>query len=160
MEAVYWASINFQNLYDDDIFELQVSSIAQKPVEIVGFFIGQSTRLGDHEEAFVRLAIIRGFTTGGSGGAFVAGKRLHPDSAAVGTVIKRNNDTLASGGTPVTLWSHTWNVRYPLFHWFRPGLQIRHDDSTTAPYVVLRALNQVLPAMLFSATIFWREGQR
>ncbi len=67
MGRVY--SVNFENVAVtalQDLFE--ISPADDKPVRILGLFLSQSTELGDAAEEMLRIQVIRGHNTGGSGG--------------------------------------------------------------------------------------------
>ena len=49
-----------------DLFEITPAD--DKPVEIVGIELGQSSDAGDAADELLQISIIRGFTTSGSGG--------------------------------------------------------------------------------------------
>lgn len=88
-----------------------------KPIRILGFEIDNvSNDASDVKEAGeenVRLSIIRGHTTSGSGGSAPTPVALDPGDAAPTFTAETNNTTIASGGSPVTLWVGGMNVRIP-----------------------------------------------
>lgn len=91
-----------------DLFEIVAAS--GKPCWLIGLEIGQYTDAGDAQDELLSLLFIRDYSTSGSGGAAVTPTPQTGDTAFSGTV-ERNNTTVASGGTPLTMYATSWNVR-------------------------------------------------
>ena len=92
-----------------DMWELTPAD--DKPIAIIGIFIGQSTETGDAAEEIIPYSIIRGHATSGSGGDTTTPEVVNPNDTAAGFTAETNNTTAASTGSPVTLHSDTFNVR-------------------------------------------------
>ena len=117
-----------------DLIEIQPAD--DIPVLIHGFRVWQTTELGDAAEEIIPLAIIRGFTSSGSGGlSFTPVPKNHRDANAAMTA-EIGNTTVASGGTATVPYSTGWNVRAPLEVVFTPEQRIRADQGNTT--IVLR----------------------
>lgn len=92
-----------------DLFELVPNATTR--LRILEVELGQYTDFGDAQAEIVSLLIMRGHTTSGSGGSSVTPGNLDPYSRASVTTVERNNTTLATGGSPVTLLASTWHIQ-------------------------------------------------
>lgn len=135
-----------------DLFELTPAD--DKPVEIVGIELGQTSDSGDAQDEQLQISIIRGHTTSGSGGSAPTPSPLDPNSAAAGFTAEVNNTTIASAGTTVTLQTGAWNVRAGYINWFPEGCRPRATQANTT--LVVR---QTAPAdaITMSGTLYVRE---
>lgn len=113
-------TVSFENqtvaLADGDVDLFEVTPADDKPCGILGFTldnVGGTADAGDAQEEFLRLAIIRGHTTSGNGTSTTARPML-VNTAAAGFAAEVYGATIASSGTPLTLWAGGWNVRVPL----------------------------------------------
>lgn len=110
-----------------DLFEL--SPADDKPIELHSLHlsnVGGTADAGDAQEELLRLQIIRGFTTSGSGGSAPTPAPINSSAdAAAGCAAEVNNTTLANTGTTATLFVDGWNIRIPYYkQWTdldRPG---------------------------------------
>lgn len=93
---------------DYDLLELDAA--ADKPLELVGIRIGQSTEFGDAQEEQLRINVVRGNTTTGNGTATTP-RPVSPVDTAAGFVAETLATTPASAGTAVTLLADDYNVR-------------------------------------------------
>jgi hypothetical protein len=91
-----------------DVFEIVAPSGAK--VAIREIVLGQYSDFGDAEAELLSLLMLRGYTTSGSGGASVTPSPLRSGEAAASSTVERNNTTVASSGSPVTLRSESFNV--------------------------------------------------
>lgn len=92
-----------------DLFEIVAPSNSR--IVIREFEIGQQSDAGDALSDMLGLLFIKGHTVTGSGGATITPVNMAPWSEATpGATVKRNNTTIASGGTPLTLRATAWNV--------------------------------------------------
>lgn len=138
-----------------DFFEL--TPAANKPIEIVGITIDQTgtADVGDANEELLRVQIIRGFTTSGSGGTAPTPAALNSSvTAAAGFAAEVNNTTVATTGTTVTLYEGAFNVRTGLLLWFPEGLE--PGCTATNTRIVVRTTAPA-DAITLSGTIFVRE---
>lgn len=107
-----------------DLFELTPAD--DKPIQIVGIELGQSSDSGDAQDEQLQISIIRGSATSGSGGSAPTPAPMSSSAqAAAGFTAEVNNTTQGSSGTAVTLMTTCWNVRAGYVNWFpencRPG---------------------------------------
>lgn len=135
-----------------DLFEITPAD--DKPVEIVGIELGQSSDAGDAADELLQISIIRGHTTSGSGGSAPTPTPLNPNDTAAGFTAEVNNTTIASTGTTTTLQTGCWNVRAGYINWFPEGARPTAGQGNTT--IVVR---QTAPAdsLTMSGTLYVRE---
>lgn len=92
-----------------DLFEVVAPSDAC--VVIHAIVVGQDTDAGDAQDEQLRIRLIRGHATSGSGGSSPTVAPLEFGDPAFGGTVEANNTTVASTGTPVTMHSEPFNVR-------------------------------------------------
>lgn len=80
----------------------------------------QTTDLGDAAEEVLRVEIIRGHATSGSGGQTTVITPMNAFDAAATFSAELLNTTIASTGSPVGLGVWGWNIRIPLEIIFPP----------------------------------------
>lgn len=142
-------NITFTNAGGDaDLFSIDPA--AEKPTAIKSVVIKSVSEVTEAQEEWVRIKIIRGHATVGSGGAAVTARPLDPGDAAYSGSIRANDTTIASAGTAVDLWSDGYNVRigYELFRapedWFW---------TTGANFIVVRLMSTVVDDVSLMATM-------
>ena len=154
MGRVY--SVNFENVAvtaAQDFFE--VSPADDKPVKILGLFLSQSTELGDAAEEMLRVQVIRGHATGGSGGSAATPVAVDSADPAAGFAAKVNNTTIASAGTAVNVHSDTFNVRAGLqLFWTPETAPIARQGDTT---IVVRLLAAPADSITMGGTLYVEE---
>lgn len=91
-----------------DAFEIVAP--ADKWVQIIDVSLNQYTDFGDAAAEILSVTILRGHTTSGSGGAAVTPQPLKSGGAAATATVERNNTTVATNGSPVTLVADAWNI--------------------------------------------------
>lgn len=135
-----------------DLFEITPAD--DKPVEIVGIELGQTSDAGDAQDELLQISIIRGHTTSGLGGTAPTPVPVGPNSAAAGFTAEVNNTTIASVGTTTTLHTGAWNVRAGYINWFPPEARPAATQANTT--IVVR---QTAPAdsITMSGTLWVRE---
>lgn len=137
-----------------DFFEL--SPADDKPILIHGLYLSQSSDVGDTAEEMLRVAIIRGHTTSGSGGSSATPAPL-PSSAGVaaGAAAETNNTTIASAGTGVTLHAETFNIRAG---WqFIPTPEARPGASQANTTIVVRLMAAPADSLTMSGALVFEE---
>lgn len=135
-----------------DLFEITPAD--DKPVEIVGIELGQTSDSGDAQDEQLQISIIRGHSTSGSGGTAPTPAPLVTGDTAAGFTAEVNNTTIASAGTAVTLHTGAWNVRAGYINWFPEGVRPAAGQGNTT--IVVR---QTAPAdsLTMSGTLYLRE---
>lgn len=136
-----------------DFFELTPAD--DKPVEIIGLFLSQSTEVGDAQDELIRYRVIRGHATSGSGGAAPTPRPVNRSDGASGFAAETNNTTIASTGTPLNLHSDTFNVRAGLQLWLPDGCEWSCSQTDTT--VVVRLMAAPADSVTFSGTLYVRE---
>ena len=100
-----------------DLFEIVAGTL---PAAIRRIEIGQHSDAGDAQAEMLPIKIIRGHTTAGSEGSSVTPRPQRSVQPASSATVSVNNDTIATGGSPHTWWSATFNVMggwiYPFSH--------------------------------------------
>lgn len=135
-----------------DFFEILPAT--QKPCKLHAVFISQNTELGDAAEEQLRIRIIRGHTTSGSGGAAPTPVPLNSADAAAGFAAETNNTTIASAGTAVNLHSESFNVRAGYQLIFTPEMRPVVKNAET---LVVRLMAAPADALDLSGTIYVEE---
>lgn len=105
-------SVVFENVAvtaAQDFFEINAPS--GKSVVLHSVYLSQHTELADAAEEQIRVAIITGHATSGSGGSAPTAQPLDTGDAAFGGTVEVNNTTIASTGTASTKHTDTMNVR-------------------------------------------------
>lgn len=105
-------TVEFENVAvtaGQDFFSLDAAT--DLPIELVGFEIAQNTEVGDAQEEHLRIRVIRGHTTVGSGGAAATPRPVSPGDSAASLTARVNDTTIASAGTAVNLHSTAFNER-------------------------------------------------
>ena len=137
-----------------DFFEIDPAT--NKTVVIHGFGIYQYSDLADAAEEILRLSIVRGHTTSGSGGSTMTPAPLSSsaDTAAGDTTIEINNTTIAStAGT--TLYIHYMNTRAGVEVWYPP--EARPVASAADTTIVLRLLAAPADSLSMGGFIVFEE---
>lgn len=137
-----------------DLFELTPAD--DKPVLIHGLYLSQSSDVADAAEEMLRVKIIRGHTTGGSGGSTPTPAPLASSAnAAAGFVSKVNNTTIASAGTAVDLHAEAFNIRAGLV--YIPTPEARPGASQANVTIVVRLMAAPADSLTMSGTLIVEE---
>lgn len=134
-----------------------ISPADDKPCRLLGVWLGVSSELGDAAEEILRVDIIRGHTTPSSAGvgAFTP-LTLDASGAAAGASVRIADSTIASGGTAVTLWALTFNVRAGL-EWI-PTPEMVPEVSQGNTTLVVRLMAAVADDLTMAATFIFEEA--
>lgn len=130
---------------------VELSPADDIPIELIGWHLGQSSDAGDAQDELLQLNIIRGHTSSGSGGSSVTPSPLNPGDAAANFTAEINNTTIASSGTPVTLFGTAWNVRAGSDVWLPEDVRPRARQSNTTIVVRMSAPNDSIT----TTGVFW-----
>lgn len=136
----------------DDLVELDAA--AEKPIEVIGWVLGQSTEIKEAEEEMIRYRWIRGNTTSGSGGASATPRPMDSADVAAGFAAEVGNTTPASAGTAVNLYSGGYNVRVGEQIWLPEGCGF--FTSGTA-LLCMRLAAAPTDSVSFTGTVWVRE---
>lgn len=139
---------------DYDLFEIDPA--AEKPVEIIGLYLGQKTELGDAAEEQVRWSIVRlnGTLTSGSGTAATP-RPLDPNDGAASFGAETIGATPATGtGTTETLHEDTYNIRAGLPFIFPPDMRPKANGNQL---IVVRLLEALADDADMTGTLYVKE---
>lgn len=149
-------TVQFENVAvtaAQDFFE--ISPADDKPVIIHAIHLSQHSDTGDTAEEMLRLSIIRGHTTSGSGGSAPTPAPLDPNDAAAGFAAEVNNTTIASTGTTVTLHSESFNIRSGWVYMPTPECRPKASQGNTT--IVVRLNAAPADSLSMSGTIYVEE---
>lgn len=149
-------TVEFENVAvtaAQDFFE--ISPADDRPVRIAGLFLAQFSDLGDAAEELLRIRIIRGHATSGSGGSAPTPRPLNPRASAAGFAAEVNNTTIASAGTAINLHSDAFNIRAGMGIWFPPECRHRADQADGT--IVVRLLAAPADSLSMSGTLYVEE---
>ena len=158
MRNIY--TINFENVTiansggDQELF--YIAPADDRPVTILGWELAQFSDVGDAAEEILRLRLIRGHTTVGSGGGSVTPVPLHRRGVAAGATCRINDTTIASAGTAENLWSGGLNIRAPQPFILPPEYRPTVDQAQGS--IVLRLMAAPADDVTMSGTL-WLEEQ-
>lgn len=118
--------------------------------------LSQSTELGDAAEEQLRIAIVRGHATVGSGGSAFTPLPLIPTDTAAGATARINDTTIASAGTGVNLLVDTLNVRSGWLWLPTPECRpmVTQGSGTT---IVVRLLAAPADSVTMGGTLLFEE---
>jgi hypothetical protein len=149
-------TVQFENVAvtaAQDFFE--ISPADDKPVAILGLCLSQYTDFADAAEELLRLSIIRGHTSSGSGGTAPTPVPVHPVDTAAGFASEVNNTTIANTGTTTTIHSETFNIRTGLEKWWPEECAPKASQANTT--IVVRLLAAPTDSLSMSGTIYVGE---
>lgn len=133
-----------------DLFELTCA--ADRPIDIMGWTIFQTTDLGDAQEEVISLTVERGVTAGTGGTASTEVDVGGRGESTADTASNHMVTTAHTGGTVVL--RKGWNIRIPEEFWLPPELYI-YVDAGTDP--VTLTMTAPADSITLSGSIFWRE---
>lgn len=133
-----------------DFFELNPAT--DKPIKLLGLLISQSTDVKDAEEEMIRLRILRGHTTSGSGGSAPTPRPCNPNDGAAGFTAETCNTTIASGGTALNIVSDAFNIRMGEVFWFPEGAEPGSVNTSADGRLVVREMAAPADSVTFSGT--------
>ncbi len=155
MARVY--TVEFENVSvtaAQDFFELDPAT--DKPIQIIGWQFTQFSDVGDAAEEILRVKIIRGHTTSGSGGSAATPAPVKFYDTAAGCAAEVNNTTIASAGTAVDLYSGGFNIRVGESV-FLPE-EYRFSCTATQGVIVFRLMAAPADAITLSGTLWFSEA--
>ncbi len=127
-----------------------------KPLALHGVWISQYSDLKDTEEEGLRIKIIRGHATVGSGGTTPTPTPLNPTATAAGFVARVNDTTIASAGTAVDLYAGVW-INRTEFLYLPPPEQRPIVSQAAGVTIVVRLMAAPADALSTSGTAIFEE---
>lgn len=157
MPRLYTVPIDNQSIAnasgDYELFELDPAT--DKPIEICGWDLGQISELQEAQEEQLRMTIVRGHTTDGTGGSSVTPVPIMGTDTAAGFTADIARTAIASGGTGTVMWAFAMNVRSG--HQWGPvpeGYGFFHGGANL---IVMRLATAVADDLTFQGSIMVRE---
>jgi hypothetical protein len=138
---------------DHDLFEL--ISATNKPIQIEAISLTVSSELAEAQEEWLRLRVIRGHTTVGTGGTTTTPRPVRGPDTAAGFTAATVRTVIASAGSPVMLHSDAMNVRAG-YQWGPVPEEFGLGASGTE-YLVVRLMAAVTDDIVMSGTVYVRE---
>lgn len=137
-----------------DLFEIRPAD--DKPCQIYGLFLGQSTEFGDAASELLPYRVIRGFTTSGTGGGTPTPQPLWAAAgAAAGFGADTNNTTVATTGTTTDLHSDSFHLATGEKLWLPEGGEWGVSQVETS--IVIRLASAPVDSIDLSGTLYVRE---
>jgi hypothetical protein len=136
-----------------DLFEIRPAD--DKPLEVIGFFCGQSSDFGDAQAELLPYTVIRGFTTSGSGGATPTPSPLGRSDTAAGFSAETCNTTAANTGTTATVHADSFHVASGEKLWLPDGCEWGVTQADTS--LVVRLAAAPADSLTMSGTLYVRE---
>lgn len=136
---------------DYDFFEIIPAT--NKPLEIVGIWIGNKSEVGDAQDEMVSYTIVRGNTTTGNGSSATPGLTDSSDPAASFTAKTVSSTPAVTAGT--VLCADTFNIRAGLNLLFPELMRIKVSAADTR--LCVRLPTALADDAVFSGTLWVRE---
>lgn len=150
-------AVTFENVAvtaSQDFFE--ISPADDKPVLIHGLYLSQASDVGDAADEMLRIKILRGHTTSGSGGSAPTPAPLNSSAGtAAGFAAEVNNTTIASAGTAVDLHAEAFNIRAGLQ--YIPTPEARPGASQANTTLIVRLMAAPADSLSMSGTLLLEE---
>lgn len=102
-----------------DFFE--INSVNNKTLCVHSIRLSQSTDVGDAAAEGLRITLVSGNATSGSGGSTHTPAPLQTGGGAASYTVEINNTTVASTGTPIEHYSWNWIIQAPFIEQFTPS---------------------------------------
>lgn len=155
MASIYTVSFTeVEVTAQQDFFELIPAD--DKPLEVIGLFVGQSSDFGDAQAEMLRYKVSRGWTTSGSGGSEPTPRPTDANWAAAGFTSEVNNTTVAKEGTEIILHSDCFNAMAGEKLWLPEGAGWKCSQGQTR--LTIRLIRTPTDALTMSGTVYVREG--
>lgn len=151
-------AVSFENVAvtaAQDLFD--IAPATNKPCRLHACYISQSTEVGDAQEEMLRLKIIRGLATVGSGGGTFTPVPLNENDSAAGFTARINDTTVAVVGAGATevLWAESFNERVG---WqYLPTPEMRPFCSAAKTRIVVTMLTTPADSVTMNGTLIVEE---
>ena len=137
-----------------DFFSLVVAD--DEPVHIHACYISQTTEVADAAEEMLRIDIVRGNGTVGSGGSAPTIYALDSKVGGASATARANDTTEASAGTEQIMHSEAFNVRTGWVYIPTPETRIKTDQADDI--ICIRLLTVPADSITMDGTLYWEEG--
>jgi hypothetical protein len=161
MRGVYGLSFFEQTIAaasgDYDLFECDPA--ADKPIELVGLYLGNKSEVGDAQEEMVSFSILRmtgGTFTSGNGTATTPAPLEALDAAASGAFETVGATVATTTGTTTQLHQDTFNIRTGLQAIFPPDMRWKAAGAANET-ILVRLRTALADDATMSGTLYFRE---
>lgn len=138
---------------DQDLFALTPAD--DKPISLLGIYLAQISDVGDAAEEMLRIEIVRGHATVGSGGSAPTPIPMDPNDAAAACTARVNDTTLTSAGTAVVLHADAFNIRAGWVYIPTPDFAPSCTQAQTT--IVVRLMAGPADDVVMSGTLYFLE---
>lgn len=151
-------SVTFDNVavtVAQDFFDIAPAD--DKVCVIHACYLSQSTELGDAAEEQLRIKIIRGFATVGSGGGAYTPVPLNEHAGAAAATVRINDTTPAvvGAGSTDVIWTEAFNLRTG---WqFLPTPEMRPVVKQTSTRLVVSLMAAPADSVTMFGTLIYEE---
>ena len=151
-------SVVFENVavtVASDMF--MIVPATNKPIVLHACYLSQSTEIGDAQEEYLRIKIIAGLATVGSGGTAPTPNPLNPADAAAGATARVNDTTPAviGAGSTLIIWAESFNERSG-WVWL-PTPEMRPVITAAQTRVVVTMLSTPADSVTMNGTLIFEE---
>jgi len=136
-----------------DLFSLIAA--ANKPVKLHACYISQLSDVGDAAEEMLRVDIVRGNGTVGSGGSAPTIYALRSTDPAAAATARANDTTEASAGTEQIMHSECFNIRAGWVYMPTPKMQI--STNSADDIIAVRLLTVPADELTMCGTLYFEE---
>lgn len=158
MPRLYTAEFEAQSVTtangDYELFELDPAD--DKPIEVCALFLAVTSELQEAQEEWLRIRVIRGHATDGTGGTSTTPRPLNSIDAAAGFTADTLRTAIASTGSPINLHSDGFNVRAG-YQWGPVPEGFGWFCSEGDGLLVIRLMAAVTDDVTMSGTVYVRE---
>ena len=138
---------------DYDLF--YIAPADDKPVKLWELLLYVTSELGDAQEEWLRLAVIRGHTTASSGGNSATPTPLMATAQAAGFTARTVDPTIATAGSPLTVNALGMNVRAGMERIWLPETGPECSQGNTS--ILVRMMAAVADDVTMSGTLIVEE---
>lgn len=128
---------------------------ANKIIEVIGFFIGQTSDFGDAQAEIIPFKVSRGWTTAGTGGSAPTPVPLDAIDTAAGFTTGAMRTTVAKEGTETIMHIDSFNVAVGEKLWLPEGAGWKCSAAQTR--MTIRPLTAPADALTISGTLYVKE---
>ena len=139
---------------DYDLFELD--PLDDRPIELCGLELKVTSEVAEAQEEWLRLQVIRGHATDGTGGTSKTPRPLNPVHPAAGFTGDVLRTVIASAGTAQNLYSGGMNVRIG-YDWGPVPEGFGYTCLEADGLLVVRLLSTVADDLMMNGTAWVRE---
>jgi hypothetical protein len=149
-------TVPFVKVEESEIVDwFEITPAANKMIEVVGLFIGQSSDFGDAQAEIIPFKISRGWTNSGSGGSAPTPTPVDPGDAAASFTAETMNTVVANTGTEIICHSDTINVMPGEKLWLPDGCGAKCTSTQTR--LTVRPTTKPTDPITLSGTLYVRE---